>query len=67
MDFLQKNHLVIKYKKGKSNKVADMISRTLIDASIFLKNTSLYHDSYVEKYSIDEYFKKLYAKITLGA
>jgi hypothetical protein len=50
-------HLLIKYKKGTSNKVADMISRTPIGASIILKNTYLSHDNYVEKYAIDEDFK----------
>jgi hypothetical protein len=56
MGFLQKIHLVIKYKKGTSNKVADMLSRPLIVASIILKNTSLSHDSYVDQYAIDEDF-----------
>jgi hypothetical protein len=65
--FLQQFHLVIKYKKGTSNKVADMISRPPIVASIILKNDSLSHDSYVEQYAIDEDFKEVYAKLTLGA
>jgi hypothetical protein len=67
MGFLQKIHLVIKYKKGTSNKVVDMLSRPDIVASIILKNTSLSHDSYVEQCSIDEYFKEVYEKITLAA
>jgi hypothetical protein len=67
MGFLQRFHLVIKYKKGTSNKVADMISRPPIVASIILKNTSLSHDSYVENYAIDEDFKEVYLKLTLGA
>jgi hypothetical protein len=67
MDFLQQFHLVIKYKKGTINKVADMISRPPIVTSIILKNTSLSHDSYVEKYTIDEYFKEVYEKLTHGA
>jgi hypothetical protein len=66
MGFLQQFHLVIKYKKGTSNKVADMISRTPIVASIILKNTSVSHDNYVEKYAIDEDFKEVYEKLTLG-
>jgi hypothetical protein len=57
MGFPQQFHLVIKYKKGTSNKVYDMFSRPPIVASIILKNTSLSHDSYVEQYSIDENFK----------
>ena len=67
MGFLQQFHLVIKYKKGTSNKVADMLFRPAIVASIILKNTSLSHDSYVEQYAIDEYFKEVYEKLTDGA
>jgi hypothetical protein len=66
MSFLQQFHLVIKYKKGTSNKVADMISRPPTIASIILKNTSLSHDNYVEKYAIDEDFKEVYEKLTHG-
>jgi hypothetical protein len=66
MGFLQQFHLVIKYKKGTSNKVTDMISRPPIFASIILKNVSLSHDSYVEQYVIDEDFK-VYEKLTHGA
>jgi hypothetical protein len=60
MGFLQHFHLVIKYKKGTSNKVANMISRPPIVASIILKNTSLSHYISVEQYAIDEYFKEVY-------
>ena len=67
MGFLQQFCLVIKYKKGTSNKVVDMLSRPPIDASIILKNNSLSHDSYIEQYSIEKYFKEVYAKLTLGA
>jgi hypothetical protein len=47
MGFIQQFHLVIKYKKGTSNKVSDMLSRPPIATSIILKNTSLSHDIYV--------------------
>jgi hypothetical protein len=67
MGFLQQFHLVIKYKKGMSNKVVDMLSRPPIVASIILKNASLSHDIYVEQYAIDEYFKEVYEKLTHGA
>jgi hypothetical protein len=67
MGFLQQFHLVIKYKKGTSNKVVDMLSRLPIATSIILKNTSLSHDSYVEQYAIDEDFKEVYEKLTHGA
>jgi hypothetical protein len=59
--------LIIEYKKGTSNKVVDILSRPPIVASIILKNTYLSHDSYVEKYSIDEDFKEVYEKLTHGA
>jgi hypothetical protein len=58
MGFLQQFHLVIKYKKGTSNKVADMLSRPPIVASIILKNTSLSHDSYVENMPSMKILKK---------
>jgi hypothetical protein len=64
MSFLQQFHLVIKYKKGTSNKVVDMISRPPIVASIILNNASLSQDNYVEQYGIDEYFKEVYEKLT---
>jgi hypothetical protein len=67
MGFLQQFHLVIKYKKGTSNKVTYILSIRPIVASIILKNTSLSHDSYVEQYAIDEYFKEVYEKLTDGA
>ncbi len=54
-------------QKGTSNKVDDMISRPPIVASIVLKNAYLSHDSYVEQYTIDEEFKEVYLKLTLGA
>jgi hypothetical protein len=57
MGFLQQFFLVIKYKKGTSKKVADILSIPPIVASIILKNIYLSHDSYVEKYAIDEDFK----------
>ena len=59
-------HLVIKYKKGTSNKVADMLSRPPIVASIVLKNASLSHESYIEQYATDDDFKEIYEKLTNG-
>jgi hypothetical protein len=67
MGFLQQFHLVIKYKKGTSNKVVDMRYRHPIVVSIILNNTSLSHDSYVEQYAIDEDFKEVYEKLNHGA
>ena len=62
MGFLQQFHLVIKYKKGTSNKVADMLSRP----PIVLKNASLSHEIYIEQYAIDDDFKEIYEKLTNG-
>jgi hypothetical protein len=67
MGFLQQSHLVIKYKKGTSNKVVDILSRPPIVASIILKNASLSHDNYVEQYVVDEDFKEVFGKLTHGA
>jgi hypothetical protein len=67
MGFLQQFHLVIKYKKGTSNMVADMLSRPPIVTFIVLKDTYLSHDIYVEQYAINEDFKEVYEKLTLGA
>ena len=66
MGFLQQFHLVIKYKKGTSNKVVDILSRPPIVAFMILKNASLSHDSYIEQYIINEYLKEVYTKLTLG-
>ena len=57
---------MIKYKKGTSNKVADMLSRPPIVASIVLKNASLSHESYIEQYATDDDFKEIYEKLTNG-
>jgi hypothetical protein len=67
MGFLQQFHLVIKYKKGTSNKVVHVISRPPIVDFIIMKNASLSHDSYVEQYVVDEDFKEVFEKITHGA
>jgi hypothetical protein len=66
MGLLQKFHLVIRYKRGASNKVADMLSRPPVSASIVLKNDSLDHDSCIEQYANDEYFKDVYERRTCG-
>jgi hypothetical protein len=44
-----------------------MLSRPPIVASIILKNASLSHGSYVEKYVVDEDFKEIFEKLTHGA
>ena len=67
MGFLQHFYLVIKYKKGTSNKVADILSRPPITASIILHNASLSFESYDKKYAKNDGFKEIYAKITHGS
>ena len=57
MGFLQKFHLVIRYKKGIFNKFVDMISRQIISASTLLKNYSIVHESYIEQYAHDVDFQ----------
>jgi hypothetical protein len=64
MGFLQKFHLVIKYKKGIHNKVVDMLSRPFINASVILRYNPLAHESYVEQYAKDEDFKDVYEALT---
>jgi len=54
---LQQFHLLIKYKKGTTNKVTDMLSRPSLNASIILQNSSLAHESYIEQYAEDIDFK----------
>jgi hypothetical protein len=66
MVFFQQFHLVIRYNKVTSNKVADMLSRPPISTSIVLKNDSSSDDSYIEQYANDEYFKDVYERITHG-
>ena len=48
MGFIQKIHLVIKYKKGINNKVANMLSRPKINTLIIFQNSPMAHDSYIE-------------------
>jgi hypothetical protein len=64
--FLQQFHLVIKYKKGIHNKVADMLSRPVINASTMLRYNPLAHESYVEQYAKDDDFKDVYDALTRG-
>jgi hypothetical protein len=57
MGFLQQFHLVIKYKKGIHNKVADMLSRLIINTYKILRYNPLAHERYVEQYDRDDDFK----------
>ena len=64
MGFLQKNHLVIKYKNGTTNKVVDMLSIPSLNASIILQSISLAHECYIEKYATYIDFKDFYESLT---
>jgi len=66
MGFLQQFHLVIRYKKGIHNKVADMLSRPIINASTILNYNSVLHESYIEQYAQDVDFKDVYATLSHG-
>ena len=66
MRFLQQFPLVIRYKKGIHNKVADMLSRPIINASTILKHNSVMHESYIEQYAQDTDFKDVYATLSHG-
>ena len=57
MGFLQQFHLVIKYKKGIQNKVADMLFRHPINDYIFIQQSPFVHSSYIEHYAKDGDFK----------
>ena len=43
-----------------------MLSRTPMNASIILQNSSLTHESYIEQYAEDKYFKEVYASLIHG-
>jgi len=66
MGFLQQFHLVIRYKKGIHNKVVDMLSRPIINASTILKHNYVLHESYIEQYAQDMDFQAIYATLSQG-
>ena len=66
MGFLQQFHLVINFKKGIQNKVADMLSRPPTNASIVIQRDPLVHASYVEQYTKDEDFKEVCESLRHG-
>ena len=66
MGFLQQFHSVMRYKKGIRNKVVDMLSRPIINASTILKHNYVLHESYIKQYAQDMDFKDVYATSSLG-
>ena len=57
---------MIRYKKGIYNKVVDMLSRPIISATTLLKHNFVLHESYMEKYALDNDFLDVYASLSQG-
>ena len=66
MGFHQQFHLVIRYKKGIYNKVANILSRPIVSASIILNHNYVMHESYVEQYALDNDYKDVYVTLCPG-
>lgn len=69
MTYLQQFHLVIKYKKGSHNKLADMLSRPPVIAlclSVFMQVQLTLHEEYIDWYKEDPDFQKTLAEVKLG-
>ena len=64
MGLLQQFHFVIRYKKGIHNKVANRLSRPIINASTILKYNSILHESYIKQYAQYIDFKDVYATLS---
>jgi len=62
--FLQQFCLIIRYEKCIHNKVLDMLSRPIINASTILKHNSVLHESYIEQYAQDVDFKDVYPTLS---
>jgi hypothetical protein len=67
MGFLQQFHLVIKYKKGSTNKLADMLSRPptskITALGTLMHMDPFTHDAYKEAYTEDEDFKEVFQQL----
>jgi hypothetical protein len=51
-------------QKGSTYKVADMLSRIVVNALLIMKNIALARDSDVEQYARDDDFKDVYETLT---
>jgi hypothetical protein len=64
MGLLQQVHLVIKYKKGNTNKLVDMLSRPptskITDLGTFMHMEPFTHDAYKEVYIEDWDFREVF-------
>ena len=47
-------------QKANLQKVADMISRLIVNSSIILKHNSIMHESYIEQYAYPSDFQDVY-------
>ena len=65
--FLQQFHLVIKYKKGSTNRLADMLSRPptskITSLGTLMHMDPFTRDTYRETYLEDEDFKEVYQQL----
>ena len=64
MEFLQQLHLVIKYNKGITNKLDEIISRpptsNITSLGTLMHMEPFTHDAYIEVYIEDEDFKEVF-------
>ncbi|XP_071702891.1 uncharacterized protein [Rutidosis leptorrhynchoides] len=66
MTYLQQFHLVIKYKKGVSNKLADMLSRPPVAPlclTVLMQIHQVFHEDYSTAYKNDPDFKQIVVEI----
>jgi hypothetical protein len=67
MGFLQQFHLVIKYKKGNTNKLENMLSRPptskITSLGTLMHMEPFTHDAYKEAYIEDEDFKEVFQQL----
>ncbi|KAJ6916332.1 hypothetical protein NC652_018894 [Populus alba x Populus x berolinensis] len=69
MAYLQQFHLMIKYKKGSHNKLADMLSRPPVTAlclSVFMQVQPTLHEEYIDWYKEDPDFQKALAEFAIN-
>ena len=66
MGFLQKFHLVVRYKKDIYNNISAMLSMPIISASNLLKHNYVLHEIYVEQYAFDNEFQDVYENLSQG-
>jgi hypothetical protein len=67
MGFLQQFHLVIKYKKGNTKRLVNILLRpptsNITALATLMHMEPFTHDVYMEEYIEDEYFKEVFQHI----